>query len=60
MEINNINESIKVPSEKYEAIIIKIVNDLKKYEDIKIQGKILFYSKQPIFYYICTILGKST
>ena len=59
MEINNINESVKVPSEKYEAIIIKIVNDLKKYEDIKIQGKILFYSKQPIFYYICTILGKS-
>ena len=59
METNKINENIEIQEEKYDAYIIKIVNELKNNEDIKLQGKILHYLEKPVFYYNYTLLSTS-
>ena len=59
MEKNNINESISLEEEIYEEHIKKTINNLNKYEDMKILGKILHYLDKPIFYYYCTALSNT-
>lgn len=59
MEKNIINESILLPEDAYETHISKTLDNLKKYKDIKITGKILHYLEEPVLYYYCTSISNT-
>ena len=55
MEKNNINEINPLSEDKYNEFIKKTIEKFKKYTDINIYGKILYYLEKPVLYYYCTV-----
>ena len=55
--INESTDSIK--EEIYHQFIIKTVNDFKENKDIRITGKLLYYSSEPTLYYIVKVQKKT-
>ena len=55
--INESTDSIK--EEIYHKFIIKTVNDFKENKDIRITGKLLYYSSEPTLYYIVKVQKKT-
>ena len=53
---NNINEKIVINEEEYEKCLQKVLDKMKKYEDIILLGKLLHYLEKPSFFYDCTVL----